>query len=133
MVLDGVNIDEKGEHRSIAAFDTMTGRQLWTRPQESPGTNTIIQVDAPGRVLLIGQGNEQEQGMRFRLPEMESLGLTRWPIAIAPGVSLYSSDESLSVGKERHYVLQEDGNDMPLLRLRANGLRLDPGKFRVCR
>jgi hypothetical protein len=68
LVADGMTIDGAGEHRAITAFEGKTARPLWSIPVPGgPSTSMALRLDPTGRVLAVGQ---EQQDAEFTLLEM---------------------------------------------------------------
>ncbi len=122
-VMDGVNIDTAGEHRSIAAFDGRTGKPKWSYSiPGGPSTGVSIQLDPTGQVLCIARSDRSECDL-LRMPVGTRIGPMKFPVSIGPGANIWIEEDPLKGATDTSYLVFRRGENRPILTL---GTRATP-------
>ena len=129
IVLDGVNIDAAGEHRSIAAFDGKTAKPLWSIPV-SGGVRASVQLrlDPTDRLLAICENPNTECPL-LEMPGGRQVGTIRRNESLGPGAGSWISVNRPSWSREQVYSLFRRGEDRSVLPLASELMSTIVGAF----
>jgi serine/threonine protein kinase/WD40 repeat protein len=129
VVLDGVNIDAAGIHRSIATFDGGTGRALWSIPIPGGPDSAVSQfLDAAGSVLYVDEGRRSNWTL-YRMPGGEPIGSMTGIVAFGPGGDSWIREERPSWSNQPVYTLFRRNAGRPMLTLATEAMPTFSGQF----
>ena len=117
VVVDGVNIDAEGEHRSLTSFDGRTGKQFWSIPiPGGPKTQVQIRLDPSGQVLSVDQGRPGECDL-FRMPEGTPIGSMMRLAALGPRADFWLTRDAHPGANQPSAIVFRRGDTRPVLSL----------------
>jgi WD40 repeat protein len=115
-VVDGEGGSD-GKHRSIRAFDGVTGVELWSKDSGRSVKSSHLAVDPTGQFLALMLGDDNAAAM-VEMPSGKPLGnLGSFPLTLGPGATYRGQWDPHAPFR---YVLYDKDRHLPLLNLKVN-------------